>query len=63
MSEKIEKYTIARETTFVALQDEIVRLIGHGWQPIGGIAIERAPGLDGNEKNFYLQALVHYASA
>ena len=53
------KYTISREHDFQRLIAEVTRLTNeNGWEPIGGVATERAKHVDGNERTFYLQALV-----
>ena len=53
------KYSISRENDLQKLREEVERLANeHGWEPTGGVAVERAPSLEGHEISWYLQALI-----
>jgi hypothetical protein len=53
------RYTISRESDLNRLRQEVERLANeNGWEPVGGVAVERSPNYEGHEVSWYLQALV-----
>lgn len=65
----IEKYFLCSSKYLHNMAETVNSMISEGWQPIGGIAVERGTRLDNNkegqvimaEYTLYQQAMVKYA--
>jgi len=53
MAEKIIDYVVISDTDLVQLRKDILEYLEGGWEPVGGLAIERS-----TTTSYYRQAMV-----
>ncbi|HEY1661700.1 MAG TPA: hypothetical protein VGI03_04715 [Verrucomicrobiae bacterium] len=58
MRAKVSGYSIERKEDFYELIDKVQERVDKGWEPIGGVSVERSIDSLGTETTQYLQAIV-----